>query len=185
MHGLRQGVYHSGLIHHTTLTGLKPSTTYWYRCGGPVVWSQNFSFTTSPPVGRSSLPYVFGITGDLGQTSDSLVNVRHFAEDPMLGSIIHVGDLSYADSQMMRWESWGRMVEPVAARKAWMVAAGNHEVETDKRSQLPDGDVASFNTYQHRFKMPSAESGGTSGNFWCKREKGHFWFGGWGLGGGL
>ena len=59
------------------------------------------------------------------------------------------------------------MAEPAAARLGWMVAAGNHEVEPDSRgSSLPSGDLASFNTYQHRFRMPFEESNGTDGNSW-------------------
>eukprot|EP01052_Picozoa_sp_SAG31_P034500 SAG31_NODE_4042_length_3642_cov_2.065481_1_plen_279_part_00 len=103
------------------------------------------------------------------QTNDSDVNVRHFSEDDNIQSILHVGDLSYADSQMMRWESWGRMVEPVAARTPWMVAAGNHEIESDKRETLPMGDHSEFNTYQHRYRMPAPESSHglpMQGNFW-------------------
>jgi len=121
-------------------------------------------------VGRASLPYTIGLTGDLGQTNDSHTNVVHFAQDAdiALGHVLHVGDLSYADDLMARWDTWGRMVEPAAARMAWMVAAGNHEVEVDSRkpSDLPKGDLASFNTFQHRFRMPSKESKGTDGNSW-------------------
>ena len=71
-----------------------------------------------------------------------------------------VAERADADSQMVRWDTWGRMVEPVAARLPWMVAAGNHEIENDKRAaaDLPPGDFASFNTYQHRFRMPAEES---------------------------
>ena len=67
---------------------------------------------------------VIGLTGDLGQTNDSATNMRHFSEDPELDSVLHVGDLSYADSLMARWDSWGRLVESVAARVPWMVSAG-------------------------------------------------------------
>jgi hypothetical protein len=82
-----------------------------------------------------------------------------------------VAERADADSQMVRWDTWGRMVEPVAARLPWMVAAGNHEIENDKRAaaDLPPGDFASFNTYQHRFRMPAEESShglATQGNYW-------------------
>ena len=181
--GYQQGVYKSGLIHHTVLPTLEPDTEYWYQCGGPNLWSARFTFRSAPEVGRQSLPYVLGLTGDLGQTNDSNVNIRHFSEDSSLQSVLHVGDLSYADSQMMRWESWGRMIEPVAARTPWMVAAGNHEVEQDSRQtpERPAGDLSIFNTYQHRFRMPAPESSHglpMEGNFWysCKRSHSAFGF---------
>ena len=54
-----------------------------------------------------SLPYTIGLTGDLGQTNDSHTNIVHFTEDADIDSVLHVGDLSYADSLMVRWDTWG------------------------------------------------------------------------------
>ena len=38
---------------------------------------------------------------------------------------IIAGDLAYADCDMTRWDSFGEMIEPLAARKALMVGPGN------------------------------------------------------------
>lgn len=37
------------------------------------------------------------------------------------------GDLSYADGYQPRWDSFGRLIEPSAARVPWQVIEGNHE----------------------------------------------------------
>ena len=42
-----------------------------------------------------------------------------------------VGDMSYADGGAERWDSWGRMMEPLASRLPIMVLPGNHEIELD------------------------------------------------------
>ena len=40
-----------------------------------------------------------------------------------------MGDLSYADGYQPRWDSWGRLVEPLAAALPIMHTEGNHEEE--------------------------------------------------------
>lgn len=47
--------------------------------------------------------------------------------------MLFVGDLSYADRYTqengIRWDSWGRFIEQVAAYQPWIWTAGNHEIE--------------------------------------------------------
>lgn len=50
--------YGSGKIHDAVIGPLKPSTTYFYRCGGS---APEFSFKTTP----SKLPIEFAIAGEL------------------------------------------------------------------------------------------------------------------------
>ncbi|CAN0095813.1 unnamed protein product, partial [Hapterophycus canaliculatus] len=47
-----------------------------------------------------------------------------------------------------------RMLDPVASRLPWMVAAGNHEIETN--GGYPG--TKPFVAYEHRFRMPAVES---------------------------
>jgi hypothetical protein len=64
--------------------------------------SQEFSFVSPPPVGAGALPYRLAVIGDLGQTPNSLSTLEHLeVNDP--GSVIDVGDLSYADGFQPRW----------------------------------------------------------------------------------
>lgn len=50
-----------------------------------------------------------------------------------------------------RWDSFMRMLDPVASRLPWMVAAGNHEIEAGATNGTP------FVAYEHRFRMPAAK----------------------------
>lgn len=69
-----------------------------------------------------------GVVGDLGQTSDSVETLAHLTVSSP-DSVILVGDLSYADGDHERWDSWGRLVAPHAAETVWMFTEGNHEKE--------------------------------------------------------
>ena len=61
------GSYTIGLIHHATMTGLKPQTTYYYRVGdADTGYSEEFSFK-QPGVGPDLFPFVIGSIGDLGE----------------------------------------------------------------------------------------------------------------------
>lgn len=46
-----------------------------------------------------------------------------------------------------------RMLDPVASRLPWMVAAGNHEIETNGAYE----GTKPFLAYEYRFRMPAAE----------------------------
>lgn len=59
------------------------------------------------------------------------------------------GDLSYADNDQVRWDTWADLVQPLASTTPWMVSAGNHEQEWPCQQ-----DVDSFVAYQKRFRMP-------------------------------
>ena len=67
------------------------------------------------------------------------------------------GDLSYADFIQTRWDSFGRLVEPLASQRPWMVTQGNHELE-----KLPIFHRQQFTAYNARWRMPYEESGSDS-----------------------
>lgn len=78
--------------------GLKPETTYYYRCGDPTLsaMSGEHMFKTLPVPGPSSYPARVAIIGDLGLTYNSTSTVDHMRENnPDL--VLMVGDLSYAN----------------------------------------------------------------------------------------
>lgn len=141
--------YSSGQIHHVKIGPLDPSTTYYYRCGGG---GPEFSFRTPP----SAFPVEFAVAGDLGQTEWTESTLSHIG-----GSDYDVfllpGDLSYADTQQPLWDSFGRLVEPYASARPWMVTEGNHEIEI-----FPIIYPQGFKAYNARWQMPYQESKSTS-----------------------
>mmetsp|Transcript_2363 Transcript_2363/g.1695 ORF Transcript_2363/g.1695 Transcript_2363/m.1695 type:complete len:452 (+) Transcript_2363:54-1409(+) len=143
------GMYESGVIHHVTLTNLRPNTVYFYRCGDldADATSGLLSFRTMPRVGDQR-PMKFGVIGDLGQTTDSQSTMQHVMMNPDLGMILHAGDLSYADCNQTKWDTYGLMIEDLAKARPWMVGPGNHEVEYNS-----DGSI--FLSYESRYKMPA------------------------------
>ena len=141
--------YKSGAIHHVTIGPLAPSTTYHYRCGKA---GDEFTLKTPP----ASLPIELVVIGDLGQTGWTASTLSHIggADYDML---LLPGDLSYADTQQPLWDSFGRLVQPLASARPWMVTEGNHEVEA-----LPVVGFAPFVAYNARWRMPHEESGSAS-----------------------
>ncbi|XP_061336382.1 purple acid phosphatase 22-like [Gastrolobium bilobum] len=141
--------YHSGKIHNVVIGPVKPSTTYFYRCGGS---GPEFSFKTPPP----KLPIEFVVIGDLGQTEDTASTLQH-VDSSDYDVFLLPGDLSYADTQQPLWDSFGRFVEPYASKRPWMVTEGNHEIEI-----FPIIYPHGFKAYNSRWPMPFEESGSTS-----------------------
>lgn len=79
------------------------------------------------------MPTYFPALGDLGQTYNSLSTLQHYKQTGAQ-TVLFVGDLSYADQYKynnigVRWDSWGRFIEPIAAYQPWIWTAGNHEIE--------------------------------------------------------
>eukprot|EP01147_Barroeca_monosierra_P009035 gene9035-1361_t len=174
--------YTSGLIHHAKIENLEPATVYYYRCGCQTNGFSNvFSFTTPPRLGSKRM--VMSIIGDLGQTANSSSTLDHIKSDTTSNITVLVGDLSYADSAQKtepfhnctqrRWDSWGELIEPVFANQPLMVLPGNHEIEQEGPSPATQ---EKFLAYQKRFRMPSKESGSSSGNLYYSFETGpvHF-----------
>lgn len=67
------------------------------------------------------------------------------------------GDLSYADFKQHLWDSFGRLVQPLASQRPWMVTEGNHEIE-----KIPVMHPEPFTAYNARWRMPYEESGSDS-----------------------
>lgn len=166
------GNYRSGSIHHVYLNNLKPSTVYYYQCGDFSLEAASgvLMFKTLPKVGDKR-PISFGLVGDLGQTSDSEKTVQHLLENNRLEMILHVGDLSYADCDQSRWDSYGEMIQTLSSERPWMVGPGNHEIEFNV-----DGSM--FLAFEERYKMPAVKpvelgeitipaSIDSSGKPWC------------------
>jgi len=143
--------YTSGCILHVELNGLDWDTKYYYRCGRKGVMSSEFSFKTRPQ-SAAETPFTFALIGDLGQTNFSEETVANLLSDPDFQAVILAGDLSYADNDQKRWDSWGNMMQPLTTKLPILYAPGNHEIEA--------ASTQHFIAYQTRFKMPSNSNAG-------------------------
>ncbi|XP_043705610.1 purple acid phosphatase 15-like [Telopea speciosissima] len=171
--------YTSGIIHHVRLTGLKPDTLYYYRCGDPSIPAMSliYSFKTMPVSGPHSYPKRIAVVGDLGLTYNTTSTISHLIHNsPDL--VLLVGDVTYAnlyltngtgsdcyscsfsntpihETYQPRWDYWGRYMQSLVSKVPIMVVEGNHEIEQQAENRT-------FVAYSSRFAFPSEESGSSS-----------------------
>ena len=148
--------YTSPSLYHTDITNLPASTVIYYQIGlreastGIVTpRTDTFSFRTPSAPGDGTEKMTFTVIGDMGQTQYSLNtrdSVLNEVNDSSFAMI--VGDLSYADGNATRWDTWGNDMEELFSQLPLMVLPGNHEIEIDDESRQP------FLHYRNRFKMP-------------------------------
>ena len=105
---------------------------------------------------RLNLVSIYIFTGDFGQTEWTKSTLEHISESNY-DLLLLAGDLSYADLYQPLWDSFGRLVEPLASRRPWMTAIGNHEIE-----KVALIHTEKFTSYNSRWHMPFEESGSTS-----------------------
>ena len=75
---------------------------------------------------------------------------------PQPDVVLMAGDLSYADGWGWRWDSYGRMVQRLAANVPVMTTVGNHEVVASEQ----------FVHYNARYPMPAESSKSPSNTYW-------------------
>ena len=104
--------------------------------------SSSTTTITTTTTTASAYPVTFGLAADLGQTAASEANMHLLqrmlreAGDSSSSVVLIAGDLSYADGWLSRWDSYGRMMEPLTTEVAVMTTSGNHEVESTQARQL-------------------------------------------------
>ena len=130
----------------------------------------SYEFTTPPLYGK---PTSIALVGDLGQTKNSTRTMARIlgaakvgsyetttstntngdddstAADRSITNLFIAGDLSYADGDPERWESWLDIAEPLLREVPFVSVPGNHEIECDKTTH----DV--FVPYESFFRNPN------------------------------
>jgi len=138
-----------GTFHFASLTGLAPSTTYFYRVqdtatADPSTSSPVFSFTTAPAAGSSETVSII-YTADMGlvEYDGALRPSVHNSKGVGAGAVakgmtqkaasagarlfIANGDISYSDGFLADWQGWMDSVEGLAASTPLIGLPGNHE----------------------------------------------------------
>ena len=154
--------------HEVTVTGLQPSTTYFYSIGTPTATlaggdTSTFFRTNPPPYAQA--PVRFWVTGDHGTGNDDLRHVR----DAYLAHIgantaqawLWLGDNAYQSGTLheFQYANFKDMYEPVFRNTPLYAAPGNHDYYA--------GADATTNTgpYYDLFAAPkNGQSGGVPSN---------------------
>lgn len=152
------------------LNNLETDTLYYYQVGDQVDGWSNVSYfrtektqayviflglehtqehiaLTLPRSPTPSSPLNILVTADQGATGNSsnAVNAMlQLDQTYQFSMLLFSGDISYANLNSPLWDTWGRMVAPLASRIPMMFSVGNHEL------------FDYFEAFQHRFRMPSA-----------------------------
>jgi 3',5'-cyclic AMP phosphodiesterase CpdA len=128
-----------GFIHHASLEGLEPGRSHGYQVGhGDQVVTSPAAFRTAP---GEAARFRFTVFGDQG--TDLGAGIPPVSQPPNQASAnvdlassfspafhLIVGDLAYANGDQDIWDSWFRMIEPMAHHTPWMPSLGNHEIES-------------------------------------------------------
>ena len=123
-----------------------------------------YEFSTPPMYGQ---PTSIAFIGDLGQTKNStrtmarildaatatstsiVMNDNDSNDDRVVTNLLIAGDLSYADGDPTRWDSWLELAEPLLRSVPFASVPGNHEIECDQVTH----DV--FVPYESFFRNPN------------------------------
>lgn len=115
-----------------TLAGLSPGTSYIYRVGDGVRWSEPMSFTTAHRKTRNFKFLVFGdsqssIEGEnpYGLWRTTLHNA--YKANPDAKFMVNVGDLVDYGQLAAHWNAWFAAAKGVVDRIPQMAVCGNHE----------------------------------------------------------
>jgi hypothetical protein len=172
--------YFETFDNHVTVTEPLQAGLWFYQVGSDADgWSPVMNVTVPKAMRDGNSSFSLFVYGDMGVTNskDTMAYVNAHAEE--VDFTWHIGDISYADDAFLRdpfkfgyestWNEFMNEIQPLASSKAYMTLPGNHEaechsgfciLEKSKREAL-----ANFTAYNHRFRMPSKESGGVE-NMW-------------------
>jgi acid phosphatase type 7 len=130
--------YQSLLLHTVRLDNLEAGQTYYYRVGEsctvfefhmPRYYFSSGSSSKDSSAQANMYPFSLGLTGDVGTTEVSVMSIAALAALEA-DAVLLVGDLSYSDGYLDSWDSFGRMVEPLASVVPLITTGGNHEVQS-------------------------------------------------------
>ncbi|KAF8766178.1 hypothetical protein HU200_007681 [Digitaria exilis] len=128
-----------GFIHTAFMRDLWPNKEYYYKIGhelqdGSIVWGKPYTFRAPTSPGQNSLQRVI-VFGDMGKAerdgSNEFANYQPGSlntTDTLVKDldnydiVFHIGDLPYANGYISQWDQFTAQVEPISAKKPYMIA---------------------------------------------------------------
>ena len=135
--------------HSVVFEGLEPKTTYAYRVGDGVNWSEWVHFTTAS---QEAEPFSFIYFGDAQNNIKSLwsrVIRGAYADAPKARFIVHAGDLINRGDRDAEWGEWFYGGGWVNAMVPSIMTPGNHEY-----SRSDDGPKGLSRHWRPLFALP-------------------------------
>ena len=121
--------YTSSFFYNVLIKDLTPGVTYYYQLPGAC---NVYSFK----IPEVKYPMTIGVFGDLGVTQASQLTVNALVA-MNADVIINTGDLSYADGWHPVWDTFGELMQPLAAHVPVLTTGGNHEYVSGMEGWLP------------------------------------------------
>lgn len=121
--------YNSPFLYNVRISNLSPGVKYYYQLPGDC---NVYSFM----IPECKYPMTIGVFGDIGVTQASQLTVNALvAMNPAV--VINTGDLSYADGWHPVWDTYGDMMQQIAAHVPILNTGGNHEFANGQEAWLP------------------------------------------------
>ncbi|PJE80424.1 3',5'-cyclic adenosine monophosphate phosphodiesterase CpdA [invertebrate metagenome] len=133
--------HYDAVHHHANITGLKPATTYLYRVGDGLKWSEWFQFQTSQP---SHQPFEFLFFGDLQEDirgSCSRIIRQAFLNHPNTRFMLFIGDIVRHGNNDTEWHEFFQATGWLTGMFPTIATPGNHEY---KNTQITSAWGAHF-----------------------------------------
>ncbi len=109
----------SDTLHHVKISGLSPSTFYYYKIGDKI-----YGFKTPPDTGFSFSFLSYGDSRSRFSLHKKLVE-NFIKED--FDFVLHTGDLVSSGSNILEWDSLFSIIDTFSSSIPFMPAIGNHE----------------------------------------------------------
>jgi len=107
-------------------------------------------FWTPPMRGIKGTSFKFAVVADVGQTkyaNATMHGALKWIRENNVSTLLFAGDISYADGEQERWESFGRLAQPLLSSVPTIFAPGNHELSLSE----------SYVAYNHRYSVRHRE----------------------------
>ena len=133
------------------LFGLAPSTKYTFRCGADTT---NFTVRLYPPPPLRAFALALSATLGRRPTRPKLSKaLQKAASSGRIDGVLHAGDLSYADGNGYRWDSYGNLMEGLSTLVPLAHTGGNHEISNEGENWV---------AYKARYPNSHLDVGSTS-----------------------